>query len=225
MKLKKKSGLIGAVVALSCASLVSVGFAAWVISQGSEENVSGTIVADSVDNQTHQLTLTWVTDSTGATPLGSNPQVVYGHPATMNTTGAWLTATGDKVEALTFYLKISCTNVNASNTIASVIPSMPTVTSTGGGTVSGKTGYAGALTDTLVGALPTLSTEATNFDANGSFVAKVQFTWGTAFGTNNPYVYYNALSVTDYAADAATKLGNLDTYLTNANFALTVTAI
>ena len=233
MKLKKKSGLMGAIIALSCASLVSVGFASWVISQGDEKDVSGTIVADSVDNQVHQLTLQWVTDASGATPLGSNPQVIYGHPAAEDMTidGAWLTNTdAAKVESLVFYLKVTCTNVNASNTIASVIPNAPVVTSTGGGTPEGKStaGYAGALADGLVGALPTASTTATNFDANGSFVYKIEFLWGqTAFNGQNPYDYYNAnLAATPAQKEAAaTTLGNLNTYLTNANFSLVVTAI
>ena len=48
MKLKKKSGLMGAVIALSAASLVSVGFASWVISQGETESFAGTITVDDV---------------------------------------------------------------------------------------------------------------------------------------------------------------------------------
>lgn len=228
MKLKKKSGLMGAVIALSAASLVSVGFASWVISQGDSKDASGTIIVDNVDNQVHQLTLTWVTDADGATPLGSNPQVIFGHPATMNISEAWLTNNDNtKVEALTFYLKVECTNVDSSTAISSVIENDPVVTSTGGGTVSeGKTGYAGALTDTLVAALPTASKSATNFDANGSFVYTIEFDWGALFGGDNPYVHYNAnLSATPAEKEAAaTALTNLNTYLTGATFGLTVVA-
>ena len=228
MKLKKKSGLIGAIIALSAASLVSVGFASWVISQGDTKDVSGTIIADDVDNQVHQLTLTWVTDSTGATPLGSNPQVVYGHPAEMEIANAWLTNDGGaaKLEALTFYLKVECTNVDDNVAISSVIENAPVVTSTGGGTVDTKTGYAGALADNLVQALPTASTESTNFSADGSFVYKIEFKWGSTFGNVNPYNYYNGLeSVTPSQKEAAaTALSNLNTYLTGATFALTVVA-
>ena len=181
---------------------------------------SGTIVADTVDNQVHTLSLQWVTDVNGGTQLSGNPVVTYGHPATMNASGAWLTATGDKVENLVFYLKVTCTNVNASNTIASVIPTNPTVVSTAGQ-------YANAASADLVGALPTASTEATNFDANGSFVYTITFTWGSAFGNQNPYNYYNAegKTATSHGAEAAEKLGNLNTYLTGAAFGITVTAI
>ncbi len=232
MKLKKKSGLMGAVIALSAASLVSVGFASWVISQGDTKEVSGTIIADDVDNQVHQLTLTWVTDSTGATALGSNPQVIYGHPATMNIENAWLTndSGASKEEALVFYLKVECTNVDNTVAISTVIENAPVVTSAGGGTVGtgddAKTGYAGALADNLVQALPTASTEATNFDANGSFVYKIEFKWGSTFGNVNPYNYYNGLSSVTPAQKeaAAAALDNLNTYLTDATFALTVVA-
>ena len=219
MKLKKKSGLISAVIVLSCASIVSVGFASWVISQGDTKSLDGTIVADSVDNQVHTLTLSWVTDSTGASALSGSPVVTFGHPATMNASGAWLTATGDKVENLTFYLKVTCTNVDASTAISSVIATDPTVVATAGN-------YASAVSDNLVAALPQAQKSATNFDANGSFVYTISFGWGSAFGGVNPYNYYNDGSKTaaDYGAEAATKLGNLNTYLASAAFSITVVA-
>ena len=219
MKLKKKSGLISAVIALSCASIVSVGFASWVISQGDTKSVDGTIVADTVDNRVHTLTLTWVTDDTGATPLANDPVVTFGHPATMNTSGAWLTADGDKVENLVFYLKVECTNVTSSTAISSVIATDPTVVTTGGN-------YAGAVADELVGALPQATKSATNFDANGSFVYTIEFEWGDAFDGQNPYDYYNASGKTAASdgADAASKLSSLNTYLTGVAFSLTVIA-
>ena len=219
MKLKKKSGLISAVIALSCASIVSVGFASWVISQGDEKAVSGTMVADTVSNQVHTLTLQWVTDATGATPLGSNPVVTFGHPATMNASNAWLTNPDGPVEQLVFYLKVTCTNVNASNTIASVIAENPTVVATDGQ-------YADAFSAGLVAALPTATKSATNFDANGSFVYTITFGWGTAFEGQNPYNYYNDGTKTaiSHGADAQTKLGNLNTYLASAAFSITVVA-
>lgn len=220
MNLKKKSGLISAVIVLSCASIVSVGFASWVITQGDEKSVSGTMVADTVDNQTHTLTLAWVTDATGAEALGSNPVVTYGHPATMNATNAWLTNQGGPVENLVFYLKVSCTNVTSSTAISSVIATDPTVVATAGN-------YASAASANLVAALPQATKTATNFDANGSFVYTITFGWGTAFGSQNPYNYYNdgVKTAASHGAEASEKLGNLNTYLTSAAFSITVTAI
>ena len=58
MKLKKKSGLISAVIALSCASIVSVGFASWVISQGDEKTVNGSISVDTVTTQAYSISFT-----------------------------------------------------------------------------------------------------------------------------------------------------------------------
>ena len=49
MKLKKKSGLMGAVIALSAASLVSVGFASWVISQGDQKQIDGTVFVEKIE--------------------------------------------------------------------------------------------------------------------------------------------------------------------------------
>ena len=219
MKLKKKSGLISAVIVLSCASIVSVGFASWVISQGDEKVVSGTMIADTVSNQAHTLTLQWVTDATGSEALSGNPVVTFGRPATMNASNAWLTNPDGPVEKLVFYLKVTCTNVNASNTIASVIGTDPTVVATAGN-------YASAVSANLVTALPTATKTAANFDANGSFVYTITFGWGSAFGGVNPYNYYNDGSKTaaDYGAEAQTKLSNLNSYLEDAAFSITVVA-
>ena len=55
-KKKTRSKMIAASIAiLSSAAVVSTGFAAWVISGGDSENVSGTIKADAVSNQNHLI--------------------------------------------------------------------------------------------------------------------------------------------------------------------------
>ena len=133
MKLKKKSGLMGAVIALSCASLVSVGFASWVISQGSQAQLDGTIIVDEVENQNYQITTSWVTGFDG-TGTAASHNAVYGHPASMTIENAWLTATGDVQESLTFYLRVDVTNAKGKN-VSDVLVAPAQLTSTGGGTV------------------------------------------------------------------------------------------
>ena len=46
----KKTGIIAAVVGLSAVSLVSVGFASWVMSGGDEIELAGTIDVDTVED-------------------------------------------------------------------------------------------------------------------------------------------------------------------------------
>ena len=111
MKLKKKSGLISAVIALSCASLVSVGFASWVISQGDSEVVQGTILVDDVSDQSHELTV----DSTGVNPIAFKADAA--------TAGkGWLTSTDTGVN-LTAVYNITVTNLDSSSKITASLKS------------------------------------------------------------------------------------------------------
>ena len=240
MKLKKKSGLMGAIIALSCASLVSVGFASWVISQGDTETVNGAISVDTVSDQSHFIEVAKLVTAVGETTDASKTAVVYG--TSNNAAGAWLTNSDVNYLAnLEFVLYVKVSNVNASNTIASVIPNAPVVTSTGGGNVviseTTYTGYAGAasavfgqasasgVNKSLVGALPTLTASAANFSANGEAWYTFSFVWGTLTGGANPYVYYNALSSATYSSEAAECLGQLRTLLNGAEYTITVTTV
>lgn len=235
MKLKKKSGLIGAVIALSCASLVSVGFASWVISQGDSAPISGSIVVDDVDNKVYRISYSWVEDYTGASAITGEAagKVVYGHPATMNNANAWLTNDDeDMVEALTFYLRVDVTNANG-KTVAEVLKTPAQLTTTGGD-------YAAAFSAGLVGALPTptLKDGVTSFTAktnaegetDGFVVYKIEFTWGSYFG-GNPYDFYNAKASNGYvsgdsgprwADDAVEKLTDLNEDLTDVQYNLVI---
>ena len=249
MKLKKKSGLIGAVIALSCASLVSVGFASWVISQSDTANVSGTISVDTItdnryifDDEETKL----VTELSSSTAVASNV-VVYGSNA-INASG-WLKNDAAN-ENLTFYLKVKVSNA-ASKNIADVISSVA-VTSTGGGTVyvknghiwdashnlytsstegaSAKTGFEGAkeevyLSSKSLVADPTITPSGSTFNANGECWYTVQFNWGTFTGGANPNTYFNALDVNDEGENASESLKALNTLLDGANYTITITSV
>lgn len=231
MKLKKKSGLISAVIALSCASIVSVGFASWVISQGDSEVINGSISVDTVSDQTHTIVTAKLVSALDVTTDAAKTNVVYG--TSSNAASGWLQNTDSNfLENLDFYLYVKVANVNASNTIASVL-TVGQLTSTGGGTVDGKTGYAGAAeahwgnssNKSLVGALPTPTASATNFTADGEAWFSFSFTWGSLTNNQNPYVYYNALSAETYATEAATALDNLHTLLNGAGYTINVATV
>lgn len=232
MKLKKKSGLISAVIALSCASLVSVGFASWVIAQGDTETVSGTIYVDDVSNEAHEITASWVaSDSLSAGALGPNPVVSYG--PTDNSSTGWLKNDDGTVENLTFYLKINVTNISTDADFSSKVSLA----------MSADTGYTTAATANLVGSLPALGATAGNGvgtivkgtgAASGTSweaVYTISFKWGSVFGYQNPEAFYNAHAASDeistgvtYAEHAQTNLDALHTHLNGVAFTLTITA-
>ena len=227
MKLKKKSGLISAIIALSCASLVSVGFASWVIAQGDSKEVTGNITVDSVSDQSHTIEAAKLVSALNSTTDAAKTNVVYG--TSSNEASGWLQNTDGEIENLKFYLYVKVANVNASTEIADVL-TVAQLTSTGGGTVSEKTGYAGAAAaawgasndKSLVGALPTPVASGSTFNANGEAWFSFSFTWGTLTNGQNPFVYYNALSVDTYAAEAATALDNLHTLLNGAGYSIAI---
>ena len=232
MKLKKKSGLISAVIALSCASLVSVGFASWVISQGDTKSVTGTIYVDEVSTQAHTITATWVASDSLSAAESSAPVVSYG-PKDHNSTG-WLKNNDGTVEALTFYLKINVANIANDADYISCL----------GLTMTADAGYATAATANLVGSLPALGATAGNgvgtivkgtgaAGTSGSWEAvyTISFKWGSVFNYQNPEDYYSDKSATaeitsgvTYAQHAQTNLQALNDDLSGVTFTLAITA-
>lgn len=229
MKLKKKSGLMGAVIALSAASLVSVGFASWVISQGDIETVDGQIIVDTVSNQSHDVSYT-----------GTPSDIVFGHPSTMNASNEWLSNNdASKVESLVTTFNVKITNVSASQTVQASWFTLQAGTLSGETftpeTTVGATGYLKAASENLVAALPSpvfgsiTYTAATGGDANlkdMEFSVTYTFGWGSAFGgenPQNPYDYYNAQSYTSVlGAEATTNLTNLYNYLNGVSYRVTI---
>ena len=225
MKLKKKSGLIGAVVALSCASLVSVGFAAWVISQGDTKTIDGNIVVDTVENREHTISFT---------PT-SGTSINFTRPETPSaTTYSWLSETTSNYENLVATYNVSVANVDGTAAAAKAQFSA-TLQS---GTVSGNTftedaanaGYNAAVTATYVAALPTpVVADGSVSNGTWSTTVTITFAWGAYFGNQNPYYFYNAHKASDvksgevtYAQDANTALTALNSALNGISYRLTL---
>ena len=226
MKLKKKSGLISAVIALSCASIVSVGFASWVISQGDEKEVSGSIFVDTVENNAHEMS---VTPTTGTQINFTRPETPSPAP-----TYSWLSETTSNYENLVASFTVTVSNISdaaaAKANFSAVLES---------GTISGSTftasaadaGYNAAATATYVKALPTPVVADGSVSSNvWTTTVTVTFEWGAYFDNQNPYYFYNAHKASDiktgettYAQDAATALGQLNTYLSGISYRLSLT--
>ena len=229
MKLKKKSGLMGAVIALSCASLVSVGFASWVISQGDSKTVDGAIIVDTVDDNIHHMT---VSPTTGAEIHFTRPE----EPT--STTYSWLSETTTKYESLSASFTVTVDNIQGT---AAQAKAQFTATLQSG-VVSGENftvdtagnGYLGAAAANYVIALPTPSVADGSISANiWTTTVTLTFGWGTYFGSQNPYYFYNAHKSTDnradalpsattYGEDAVNSLTALNTFLDGISYRLSL---
>ena len=216
MKLKKKSGLISAVIALSCASIVSVGFASWVISQGDDETVQGQILVDEVVDGSHVLTV----DATGVNPIAFK--------ANKLTAGkGWLTA--DAVgENLSAVYNITVTNLSDAAKIHASLKAGHLESSSFVEDAS-SVGYGKANSEGLVGALPTPAIDVSASGSNMVGTVTLTFTWGSHFSGSNPMDFYNANEADDeissgvsYASDASTQLNLLKNDLTGVYYQLLI---
>lgn len=233
MKLKKKSGLMGAVIALSCASLVSVGFASWVISQGDQKTVDGTVFVDSVQNDTHTISEQAI----------ANNKLSFAAPETA--TSGWLTAQGTyDAEQLSVVVTFKVSNIPASYTGATVTLAAQGNTSGYNSAVDGgfivepanMTVTANAVADSFVAASPAKVDASNNPLGTQSYTATLTYSWGSKFGGVNPYTYYNdgktaaghpetgADAELTWAAIAERDLGLLNTHLTGVTYLVTIAA-
>lgn len=240
----KKTGVIALIAGLSSVTLVSVGFASWIISAGDTAEVTGSISVDEVDDSRYLI------EKTGtyapAVSYGSGTSIVYGAPNESAT--GWLTnnssAKVNLTATVTFYVanltdKTKGTDYNIKGSIEA--------------TGEHKAAFETAVSDKLV-ELPVI-TDNTSFVVDGETTHKstiggteytftkvtltLNFKWGTYFGkdaqdatTNtNPYVFYNAKEIDGYVNgesgatwgdDAKSKLDEI--HLANgANFKVTLT--
>ncbi|MBQ8415794.1 MAG: hypothetical protein IJX13_02680 [Clostridia bacterium] len=92
----KRKMMVPVVALLLCVAMVSVGFAAWVITTTTTDTASSNFKAHEVtDNR-------WFFKASV-----SGGDVIFGAPATMDTTGAWLTATNVDTENLTVTINLT----------------------------------------------------------------------------------------------------------------------
>ena len=222
MKLKKKSGLISAVIALSCASIVSVGFASWVISQGDSKEVTGNITVDTVSDQAHVIK-----NAEGGTTLSVNygnnakgaaaSSICFGWDDAGAVAPIWLTNTdANTVENLDAQIVCYVSNLAADQT-AKVHVSIELT-----GTDAQKDAFNSAVTNGYVGALTNVASFALASGEEGTYgrqlTVSLQFAWGSHFNVAgnpvNPYKFYNdgtKTAATD-GADAQAALGAIEAF-------------
>lgn len=120
----KKKTITFVVGLLMFVSLISVGFASWIISTSTEKEAEGSFTVEEVVDARLGIEYKWVTPVygdtdnptkiTGYTEDADANNIHFGSPKNMNTSGAWLTNTDEKEEILDVYLQITFTNLKGS---------------------------------------------------------------------------------------------------------------
>lgn len=179
----KRKTLTLAISVFALLAIISVGFASWVISRGTDEaNVAGSISVDTVEDKDLGLSAKWV-DVSGTD--AADPIITYGVFERENNddfsmeTNEWLKTDTTKKENLIAYLKISVENIDAlaDKEISVTLTPIP-----GTNTVF-DTKNNGSLF-----VLPTVEPTALTSDkfASGSVIIKLEFKWGSTFNGVNP---------------------------------------
>lgn len=177
--LKKRTiGLIGLIGTLG---VVAVGSAAWVITNTATKTETGTVTVDTVTDKRVTLT-TSVTDETA---------ILAGKPAGTSTSVSWLDT--DQTEDLTLVVEYTVDYVDVNITDNSKI----TVTAT-----TDASTQLGSLVSSNYIKINDLVVTTPNA-SSGVGTVTLTFAWGTAFGGENPFEYYNKLTYSEENVGAA----------------------
>ena len=225
----KRKALTITICFLALVSIVSIGFASWVITKPMEEQTAaGSITAEAVKVEGYTLSLVWQ-----GVDEGDEPVIHFGQPSeTIETPGvnAWLTSVDDnesefgqsKTESLTCTLRVKVSNT--ANIASGLTLTLNTVIDEAlkelndETTAFGKAVKANYITPTVkVGAndavdyYPTGKVTIAQADftpdsegaASGYCDVVITFAWGEVFGGINPLNHYNQADYTDEKATEA----------------------
>lgn len=244
MKMRRRKFGIGLKIAslLTTIAVVSVGLASWVITAPTiAATAGGTIKVDTVSTNAVTLTGTWVsvTESENAISVGNDlmtekPVIYYGAPEKTKE-GAWLTNDDTAKENLTAWLKVTA-SVTGTATVSNLTVTFTASNATQFGEAIGASIGAPKFTvwkqsgeNYVKGDTTTYSGTSAAVALAGSdvhtYIVKVEFSWGTNFGGQNAYEYFNANEYSaERASDATTKLNALQQALNGITYTMTVTA-
>ena len=181
MEKSKRKIITLASLFLCCMAIVSIGFAAWVITGEDEEEAKGTINVDTVSDERY------VIEVLSSYKVGDDEivdtTVVLGGPET-TPTGAWLTYDGDKQD-LEAVIVVKVKNYDKQNLDLS-------------SEITDGTSYASLVTAGYIAepsvADPVYLAKETKDNVNyGIYKIVITFAWGTSFGGENPVTYFNGL--------------------------------
>lgn len=234
-KKKTRSKMIAASIAiLSSAAVVSTGFAAWVISGGDTKEVGGTIEADEVSSKAHTLSPIAFDGNTNKISFGA-PK--YKETISQSNPYDWLqndAANENLIVSATF----TVSNVDKAPSDLTTLFSADDCKFEETTATKVYVGTSDAVKNNYVGAFPTWKLDQQYTDqttAPGVYLKlgelkantlavtlKVVFAWGTAFKSQNPFVYYNAQKKTSSLESEASTALTAIRALNNATFKVTV---
>lgn len=194
---------------LACLALIGVGFASWIISADTSANAEGSFIVDTVTDNRLVATGRWITiNGEEVTSDENSAKVSFGAPAEMKNTSAWLT--NDKkgtVEKLTVVYELTV-KTKGNSTAVTGLTSTEIISS-----LSCAATYEGYIV---------LPTAVVSEVGAGVYRLTLNFTWGSKFGSVNPYEYYNRKTYTDELAQTALNdLGEIKK-LNSQKFTLTI---
>lgn len=201
----KRKTLTLAISVFALLAIISVGFASWVITrQDQSKPAEGSISVETINGEVNYLE---------EVTIAKDDIIHFGTPATMDIENAWLTASSAKTQDLTATLKIVLTKnlvegekINLTFKVDDSDPTKKAAYEAAIATNPTSSNYIKAPVFKMGG---TEVTELTsdNFSPNASgkyeAVVTIAFDWGTAFGGQNPYNYYNGLPFTPENVSAA----------------------
>lgn len=220
---------------LATFALASIGFASWIIANPditTEGTTSGQFTVYEAVSETMSASVDFV---------GGKNTFVFGKPENYSADSTkWLTASEDVLEeSLSVTMNITITNANLLNggsvDVIIFVENNNLVTAMSNGLLTCKVNNeASTFTATQVkvgnetkdvyaitkSLTPSIAQDATD----GTLTLTLEFGWGSTFGTQNPYAYYNAMNYDDKigektaATHAQENLGALQTALTGLAF-------
>lgn len=177
----KRRSLTLVVCLLATLSLASVGFAAWVISAGATEQLTGNILVEDVSDERLQITELNMTKA----------NFIFGYGT--QGTNSWLKHDAeDEAESLTSTITFKLSyKTGEAEVVTSGVGQNTTLTVKWDAAT--QTFLEGAVAKGYIEAVPTLTPSL----SEGTYSVTVTFEWGELFNSENPFKWYNDHKVSD----------------------------
>lgn len=157
---------------LACLALIGVGFATWIVTKPANKTATGNIKVDTVTEKNYEITSTW---------KDNKSSLVFGYNAEGNFENPWLTNENGEAENLSVTL---IATVKKGTDLADVEPTVKFAVDE-----SKKTVWENAISEGYV----TLNDPTIAKTGEGVYEITITVNWGTKFGKENPYKYFNSL--------------------------------
>jgi hypothetical protein len=177
----KRRSLTLVVCLLATLSLASVGFAAWVISAGATEQLTGNILVEDVSDERLQITELAMT----------NKNFIFGYGT--QGTNSWLKHdASDEAESLTSTITFKLSYKTDTKEVVTSGEGLNTTLTVKWDNAT-QTFLQGAVEKGYIKAVPTLTPSL----SGKTYSVTVTFQWGELFNSENPFKWYNDHKVSD----------------------------